>query len=92
MEDRYGGKIRECTPDRIKDLDSLKEIPYGNPSPSEYSCKTNICWNSEQAEVPRCKSIVAPIANRVGKLKILCKDMSSFNTNDKIRGSLPLNK
>ena len=52
-------EILESTPSGMKDLDSSKETPSVNPFPSEFYCKTNMCWNSEHAKVPCCKLIAS---------------------------------
>ena len=69
-------------------LDASNETPSCNPFPGAYNCKTKVCWSLDQVRSPRYKPIVVLITKRVGKPKILRKEITSPNGNDKIRGSL----
>ena len=69
-------------------LDASSETPSRNPFPGGYNCKTKVCWILEQVKSSRYKPIVVLITKGVDRPKILRKEMSSPNANDKIRGSL----
>ena len=78
-------EIFECVPSRMKDLNTSKKVPSGNPCPGWYNFKIKIWWSLEQAKVPRYKLIVAPIAKRDGKFNVLlCDEISSPNANERI--------
>ena len=81
-------KMLEWTIVGIVGLDISNKTLSGKTFPGGSNCKRKLYWISEQVKVPRCKSIVAYISKRVDKFKILRKEISSLNANNKLRGTL----